>query len=253
MMAAVPWPGVPWDDGFRKDQLVHRYDVDALPTMVVVDGDGEVLTVHGVDAVVDDPHCDFFPWQDDVVMELGHLSQGLNDAPCVIVFLDGLGEALQDEAVDLMERVAGDYHAECRGRGDAPSYRFFFALHRPREAKHPINQVRKLCRVPPSRPSPILLVLDIPARVGGQFYTLTAEQEPEPDPPEVPVEVPDWVKRMPGYVIKRPVTPPVLTVVSLLDRQIVLLMRLVDRGGARTTKCDSHSESRAVAWVWRAQ
>jgi nucleoredoxin len=60
----MPWLAVDFHDQTRRDQLSSKYGVHGIPTLVIVDRNGQLLTTDGRYAVTSDPDGKQFPWKD---------------------------------------------------------------------------------------------------------------------------------------------------------------------------------------------
>lgn len=58
----MPWLAVPFEDRARKGELAGKFGVNGIPTLVVLDRDGNVMTTNGRTKVMEDPSCQNFPW-----------------------------------------------------------------------------------------------------------------------------------------------------------------------------------------------
>eukprot|EP00195_Chlamydomonas_chlamydogama_P006835 CAMPEP_0202908246 /NCGR_PEP_ID=MMETSP1392-20130828/45380_1 /ASSEMBLY_ACC=CAM_ASM_000868 /TAXON_ID=225041 /ORGANISM="Chlamydomonas chlamydogama, Strain SAG 11-48b" /LENGTH=184 /DNA_ID=CAMNT_0049597487 /DNA_START=137 /DNA_END=688 /DNA_ORIENTATION=+ len=68
------WLAVPWSDKATRQSLFLKYEVEALPTLVVVGGDGDVIQQDACTSVVSDPLAREFPWHSQ------RLSRSLSDS-----------------------------------------------------------------------------------------------------------------------------------------------------------------------------
>jgi thiol-disulfide isomerase/thioredoxin len=55
------WYAVPFSDAERLAALAHRYELQAIPALVLLDRDGVVLTQHGRQALTEAPSA--YPWR----------------------------------------------------------------------------------------------------------------------------------------------------------------------------------------------
>ena len=59
----MPWLALPYADRERKTNLASRYRVATIPRLIVLDGEGRLITLHGRTDLVLDPALDAFPWR----------------------------------------------------------------------------------------------------------------------------------------------------------------------------------------------
>jgi len=60
--AEMPWLTLPYSDRDRKEALSKKFKVQGIPTLVILDENGETITVDGREAVGNDPAGEKFPW-----------------------------------------------------------------------------------------------------------------------------------------------------------------------------------------------
>lgn len=51
----MPWPSVPYADAALRQDLTECFDVRGIPYLVLIDGDGNVITDNGRAEVAEDP------------------------------------------------------------------------------------------------------------------------------------------------------------------------------------------------------
>lgn len=61
--AEQPWVALPYDQREMKAALSKKFKVQGIPSLVILDGDGNVITTNGRDAVMKDPTGMKFPWK----------------------------------------------------------------------------------------------------------------------------------------------------------------------------------------------
>mmetsp|Transcript_106432 Transcript_106432/g.227284 ORF Transcript_106432/g.227284 Transcript_106432/m.227284 type:complete len:428 (+) Transcript_106432:113-1396(+) len=66
----MPWLAVPYSDRARKDALSKRFKVQGIPSVVVLDADGKVITKDGREAISSDCTGEDFPWKPKSFNEL---------------------------------------------------------------------------------------------------------------------------------------------------------------------------------------
>merc|ERR1719197_634973 len=57
-----PWLALPYSDRTLKDSLSKKFKVQGIPTLVIVDKDGNTITTDGRSEVTSDPTGENFPW-----------------------------------------------------------------------------------------------------------------------------------------------------------------------------------------------
>lgn len=61
-LGEMPWVALPFSDRDQKGKLSQKYSVTGIPTLVVVDSAGELITREGRRKVNEDPEGASFPW-----------------------------------------------------------------------------------------------------------------------------------------------------------------------------------------------
>lgn len=83
--AEMPWKALPYEDRDRKEKLSKKFKVQGIPAVVILDGDGNVITKDGRAAISSDPAGENFPWKPRSVTEIL--------AGCKLIGKDGAVEA----------------------------------------------------------------------------------------------------------------------------------------------------------------
>jgi len=156
----MPWLAVPYEDRTRKNDLSKLYGVEGIPTFVLVNSDGQLITKNGRGAVSADPQGNDFPWSPKLVNELipTHASE-LNDTPSVIVFADGNDAK---SATEALTAAATKIVSESKGKEDGGEVIFFVA-----KTHDLVARVKKLMGV--NQDTSVLAILDIPQE--GAFFS----------------------------------------------------------------------------------
>ena len=77
--AEMPWLSLPYAERERKETLSKSYKVNGIPSLVIVDADGELITTDGRSAVTADPTGAKFPWKPPTVANAMAKISGLTD------------------------------------------------------------------------------------------------------------------------------------------------------------------------------
>jgi len=154
----MPWCAIPPGDA-RKNKLSQRYEVEGIPTFVLIDGaTGATINADGRDAVGSDPSGAEFPWHPKPVTDLAAGAGKLNEETCLILMLEGCDAAAQSAAYDAATAVA----EKAKAAGGEELY--FIA----KSSDNITGQVRKLTKLGDATASPQMIILDIPDQ--GGFY-----------------------------------------------------------------------------------
>lgn len=101
----MPWLAIPYDDA-RIRQLKSIYDVYGIPTLIVIDENGKVITKDGRTAVNADIQGKEFPWHVKALNELTDVTAGsLKEGPCTILLTEGNKQDMQ-AAKELLQELA---------------------------------------------------------------------------------------------------------------------------------------------------
>eukprot|EP00299_Pterocystis_sp_00344_P015039 c7491_g1_i1.p1 GENE.c7491_g1_i1~~c7491_g1_i1.p1 ORF type:complete len:416 (+),score=94.95 c7491_g1_i1:90-1337(+) len=61
-VAEMPWLSLPYSERTTKAALSKKYKVDGIPTLVVLDNQGNTITTDACSAISEDPNGEKFPW-----------------------------------------------------------------------------------------------------------------------------------------------------------------------------------------------
>jgi nucleoredoxin len=163
----MPWLALPYADRAGKNELSKFFGVEGIPSLVLLDTDFSVITKKGRGAVMRE--ISEFPFHDKPVADLASDTDGLNDAPCVLVLADKASPEEQAKAYDALEPLAAEYKAAAKANGEDPEFLFFHA----KTAGGPVPRIRQLCKLEEAEGVQLIL-LDIPDN--GGFYVGDAKQ-----------------------------------------------------------------------------
>merc|ERR1712194_260743 len=92
--AEQPWLALDFADRKRKDQLSTFFGVEGIPSFVIIDKDGSVITKDGRAAVTGDPTGADFPWYPKPVVDLKNGPGSINEVTTLLVFCETSEEGL---------------------------------------------------------------------------------------------------------------------------------------------------------------
>jgi nucleoredoxin len=119
--AKMPWLALPFKDK-RTGKLNSMFDVEGIPTLIIVGPDGKVVNKDGREAIGDDPEGQEFPWVPKPIVKLTESSVGrVNGQP---VFLHYAKDA--DAALAALTPVA-EAEAEAAKKEDRDAVLFMIA------------------------------------------------------------------------------------------------------------------------------
>jgi nucleoredoxin len=109
----MPWLALPFDEK-RYEALSSHFEVEGIPTLVLLSPEGKVITTKGRAAVSADPEGKDFPnWGPKPVSTLEEVAGDLNESPALIVLCE---KASAEEGVCHCDGVRGAIR-RCLGRG----------------------------------------------------------------------------------------------------------------------------------------
>jgi len=163
----MPWLALPYADRDAKNELSKCFGVEGIPSLVLLDEDFSVITKKGRSAVMRD--VSEFPFHDKPVADLATETDGLNDAPCVLVLADKATAEEQANFYDALEPLAAEYKAAAKASEEDPEFLFFLA----KTSGGPVPRIRELCKLEEAAEAQLIL-LDIPDN--GGFYVGDTKQ-----------------------------------------------------------------------------
>jgi len=161
----MPWKAIPMGDK-RKDKLSKMYEVEGIPSFVIVDAKtGATITTEARGSVGSDPEGAEFPWFPKALnnMSAGEGLGSINEESALCVLLDGCSDDVKKAAKAVLEPMAEAYKAS------GAELVFFYAP----EQEGPVDQIRKLTKLASGTGKPQMVLLDIPDN--GGFYVSPAE------------------------------------------------------------------------------
>lgn len=158
----------------EKEALSSMFNVEGIPSFVVVGPDGRVVNTKargkisaGAAAVLKDG------WEPPSVGDLAESADcagtDINECPSLVVLCEGADAAVQASIKQALEPLAKRYIAEGKAKGEDPKYIFFIAA-----GGGPIDQLKQLTKkaagdkVEAAGGKPVVLLFDIPDN--GGFY-----------------------------------------------------------------------------------
>lgn len=164
-LETMPWVAIPFGDD-RKTNISRLFGVEGIPTLIILDENGKVITTNGRGAVSSDPEGKEFPWKPKPLNKLDDVTASMvNEEACLIYFTDG-EEPTMKHALEVLGPTATSTAEKAEATGDDPSLFFFYA-----EADDIADNLRDFARIPDD--DNILVILDIPA---GKVFVSDAEE-----------------------------------------------------------------------------
>ncbi|XP_071673223.1 nucleoredoxin isoform X3 [Patagioenas fasciata] len=124
----MPWVAVPYADEARRSRLNRLYGIQGIPTLIVLDPKGEVITRQGRVEVLNDVECREFPWHPKPVLELTDSNAvQLNEGPCLVLFVDSEDDGESEAAKQLIQPIAEKIIAKYKAKEEEAPLLFFVA------------------------------------------------------------------------------------------------------------------------------
>ncbi|KAK6050224.1 hypothetical protein COOONC_12271 [Cooperia oncophora] len=96
----MPWPAFAYDPS-KTIALTRVYNISGIPSLILLDSSGRVITNHGRSSLLEDPAGRYFPWGPRPLYELNEYTVcRLRDEPSLILFTERMKieERRQEEA-----------------------------------------------------------------------------------------------------------------------------------------------------------
>ncbi|XP_060541610.1 LOW QUALITY PROTEIN: nucleoredoxin [Pantherophis guttatus] len=152
-----------------------------IPTLIVLDTKGDVITRQGRVEVLNDIECQEFPWHPKPVLELTDSNAvQLNEGPCLVLFVDSDDDGESEAAKQLIQPIAEKIIAQYKAKDEETPLLFFVA-----GEDDMTDSLRDYTNLPEA--APLLTILDMSARAK---YVMDVE---EITPPIVETFVNDFL------------------------------------------------------------
>jgi len=163
--AEMPWLALDYSDRKLKEELSDFFGVEGIPSVVIIDADGSVISKDGRAAIAGDPTGEEFPWYPKPVANLKSGPGTIQEVPTVIALCEG-GSSEDSKRIEAaMTPLAAQFLADAKAAGDEEP-EVGFALLSDKGGIGP--QLRSLMGLGEATGEPQLVILDIPDQ--GGFY-----------------------------------------------------------------------------------
>ncbi|RXN03888.1 nucleoredoxin [Labeo rohita] len=124
----MPWLAVPYTDEARRSRLNRLYGIQGIPTLILLDTEGHMITRQGRVEILNDPDCRLFPWHPRPVLELSESNAvQLHEGPCLVLFVDAEEEGELEPAKELIQPIAEKIMAKYKAKEEETPLLFFVA------------------------------------------------------------------------------------------------------------------------------
>jgi len=159
-----PWLALDYSDRKLKNELSELFGVEGIPSVVIIDSDGSVISKEGRGAIAGDPTGENFPWYPKPVSNLKSGPGSIQEVPTVIAFCEGMDAEDSKKVEDMMSPLGAKFLAEAKAAGEEEPVMAFAII---TEAGGIGAKVRSLMGLPETPPkSAQLMILDIPDQGG---------------------------------------------------------------------------------------
>ncbi|EKX34508.1 hypothetical protein GUITHDRAFT_98062 [Guillardia theta CCMP2712] len=150
----MPWLALPFSES-HNESLSSYFDVDGIPTLVLIDSDGNIITKEGYDVVGNDKDGKNFPWAPKAVKDIESCAE-LNSSACVVVLADECPPEERSQISDDLTKVAEEFIAKARKMDEDAECVFTLAA----EAGTVASKIRTVCKVESDKTCK-MLILDV--------------------------------------------------------------------------------------------
>merc|ERR1719497_113739 len=102
----MPWACIPFTDRDRKSALSEHFDVEGIPTLVILDENLDVLTTSAVSVVRNDADGSAFPWKAPLTSDIDDSCDGISEKPSLLVIQEGVDAAVQKANTAILTELA---------------------------------------------------------------------------------------------------------------------------------------------------
>ncbi|KAL3270829.1 hypothetical protein HHI36_021348 [Cryptolaemus montrouzieri] len=89
-MEYMPWLAIPFQQSAVRAELAQLYGIRGIPTLLLLDNNGHVITMDARTELAEDPLAQNFPWKPRAVNILTErFAAKLQDFPAIVLFVDG--------------------------------------------------------------------------------------------------------------------------------------------------------------------
>lgn len=161
--AEMPWLALDYSDRSLKKELSEHFGVSGIPSVVIVDADGSIISKEGRGAIASDPTGESFPWYPKPVFNLKGGPGTIQEVPTVIAFCEGASAADCKKIEDAMTPFGAEFLAAAKAAGEEEP-EIGFAMQSEDGGIGP--QIRQLMNMGASPDEFRLMILDIPDQGG---------------------------------------------------------------------------------------
>lgn len=102
----MPWLALPYDKRKEKSELSDMFDVNGIPTFVIIGENGQTITTGGRGKISADSFIEDFPYYPKPVNDISEDLEGINDHAALLVFMEALDDDAQNAACSELTALA---------------------------------------------------------------------------------------------------------------------------------------------------
>jgi len=159
-----PWLALDYSDRKLKNQLNELLGVEGIPSVVIIDSDGSVISKEGRGAIASDPTGESFPWYPKPVFNLKGGPGSIQEVPTVMAFCEGMDAENSKKIEDMMSPLGAKFLADAKMAGEEVPEIGFAIITETDDIGSKLRSLMGLPKTPTSAPQ--LMILDIPDQGG---------------------------------------------------------------------------------------
>lgn len=160
----MPWKALPFEERDLKSELSSYFDVEGIPSLVILDENREVVNANAVGKVRADPEGANFPYLPELVNEIDDEPDGINETPSLILWYEKCSAEDQQKYKSILVSLAEKYKQKSKESGEDMQFIFFCASKEGELA----DRLRGMCSVTREKTEVSCVLVDIPDN--GGFY-----------------------------------------------------------------------------------
>lgn len=168
--AEMPWMALDYLDRDSKNALSKHFDVNGIPSFVILDPDMKLSNGNARGAIDEDPEGEQFPWNPKPVNSM-ESPDGINDTPSLIAMMEHLSVEAQEPVKAAMESIAVPALAKAKASDTDPEVIYFVAEKKGNTA----DQVRKLTGIGNAEGDTAQVLL-LDCGDGGAYYKFPTDE-----------------------------------------------------------------------------
>jgi len=138
----MPFLAIPFENEKEKDQLSSFFEIEGIPSFIIVDPNGKVITTEARSSVMGDQEGNDFPWYPKPVKNLAN-PDGINEKPSLVILAEGESKAKKEGFEKILYSVAEKEKARAEAAGEESDILFFIAT----EDSQVSQKIRSLTKV----------------------------------------------------------------------------------------------------------